>query len=186
MLVKQHQQNNWFYDIAWFSHKLSVVSRGKHFVWPAFLKWQNHFARKHLNNVSHYQHLLRQVQILFYGKSVEFKFSDRSVGVVMIHNSQQRQNLESEMEMMSVWRQQISNVISVWMWNIRQGNQSCDGLGILLVPVSRLILWRPEGQHRPSVVKTYHIMNRTPILFLTDFIYSESRWKKHTEHTHFK
>lgn len=173
MLAKQHQQNNWFYNIAWFSRKLSVVSRGKHFVWPAFLKWRNHFARKHLNNVSHYQHLLLQVQILFYG-TVEFKFSDRSIGVAIIHNSQQRLHLESEMEMMSVWRQQISNVISVWMWNIRRGNQSCDGLGILLVPVSRLtreILWRPEGQHRPSVVKTYHIMNRTPIFSLFNRLY---------------
>ncbi len=90
------------------------------------------------------------------------------------------------MEMMSVWGEHISNVISVWMWNIRRGNRSCDGLSILLVPLSRLtceILWRPEGQRQPRVVKTYHIMNRTPIFFLTDFIYSGSRWKKNSTYT---
>lgn len=104
----------------------------------------------------------------------------------MIHNSEQMLNLESEMEMMSAWREQISNVISVWMWNIRRRNRSCDGLSTLLVPLSRLtceILWRPEGQHQPSVVKTYHTMNRRPILFSTDFIYSESRWKKNSSYT---
>lgn len=121
--------------------------------------------------------------------SVEFKydFNLSQEQCSYIHNSKQRLNMESEMEMMSVWREQISNVITVWMWNIRRGNRSCDGLSILLDPLSRLtceILWRPEGQHRPSVVKTYHIMNRTPILFSTDFIYSGSTWKKsHCIHT---
>lgn len=92
------------------------------------------------------------------------------------------------MEMMSVWREQISNVISVWMWNIRRGNRSCDGLSILLVPLSRLtceILWRPEGQHRPSVVKTYHKMNKnTNRLFFQQTLFILKADGK--VHTHFK
>lgn len=87
---------------------------------------------------------------------------------------------------MSVWREQISNVITVWMWNVRRGNWSCDGLGILLVPRLGWHVRFFRGLRvnaGPAVVKTYHIKNRTPMLFSTNFIYSKSRWKKNSMYT---
>lgn len=49
--------------------------------------------------------------------------------------------------------------MSVWMWNIRRRNRSCDGL-LLLVPLSLLtceILRGPGGQQR---LETYHIKKK--------------------------
>lgn len=76
-------------------------------------QWKKHFAQNTpIRKCPCYNYLL--IQILVYGQSVDFNFIFKlSHEHSYIHNSQQMLNLESEMEMMSVWREQISNVISV-------------------------------------------------------------------------
>lgn len=69
-----------------------------------------------MKNVSHYCLPVILVQILFYDVLYlkTGTIYNKSISVAIIHhNSQQRLNLESKMEMMSVWREQISNVITV-------------------------------------------------------------------------